>query len=539
MEEKYVFGIDLGTTYSCISYLDENGQVVVCPSIEGGTTTPSVVRLEDNGDAVVGEAAKNTAEIYADRTIQFVKARIGKDASFNYGPDLSLTTTPIAVSAEILKKLANDAGNYTNSTVKRVVITVPAYFGDPEKKATQAAGIEAGLDVLGIVEEPTAAALYYGVNKSQDEENIIVFDLGGGTFDVTAMECKGTSFKVITTEGDHDLGGKNCDSALIDLVKMKFEEETGWDEEYDSDIEQELVINAEKAKIMLTGAEKASVPVSIDRQHRAAIEITRTEFEQCTANLMDKAISLTQKVLDRVSERGIQIDKMLLVGGSTYMPQVKAALEKAFPGMELFINEPNSAVSKGATMYAYSRIIDITGTDGDPDTDGSADDHYADLPPEEAAEQKKQVVELFGRYETLQNTEAGITLGSISIKTVATKSLGLEVRYNGEPKVYNLIMKDTELPVTHTEVFPTSDDGAKLIDLNIYQVNNYEEFYDIDEDLKIGTAMLKIHTELPKGSPIEVTLSISLDGMIHVRGVDLTHHCEIEADIENDAVGQA
>lgn len=525
MEEKYVFGIDLGTTYSCISYLDENGQTVVCPSIEGSSTTPSVVRLEEGTDPIVGEAAKNTAVIYPDNTIQFVKARIGKDASFNYGPGLELTTTPIAVSAEILKKLAADASNYTNSEVKRVVITVPAYFGDPEKKATQQAGIDAGLDVLGIVEEPTAAALYYGVTKSESDENVIVFDLGGGTFDVTAMSISGNEYKVITTEGDHDLGGKNWDAALIELVKSKFEEETGWDEGYESDIEQELVINSEKAKVMLTGADTTSVPVNIDRQHKAAIKITRAEFDECTATLMERAIDLTRKVIERVDT---PIKKLLMVGGSTYMPQVKEALEKAFPDMELYINEPNSAVSKGAALYAYTLLCNpapaSTPAEG----------------PDEETEKEKQVErrQLIGQYEELHHTEIGGILEDTVLKTVATKSLGIRILYDGKPKVYNLIKKDTELPVSHTEVFPTADEGAKIIPLDVYQINDYVEYYDVDDDLKIGTAVLKIHTELPKGSPIEVTLSISIDGLIHVRGVDLTHQCEIEADIENDAIGQ-
>ena len=521
MEEKYVFGIDLGTTYSCISYFDENGQSVVCKNVEGHDTTPSVVRLEEGSDAVVGDAAKSTAGIYPENTIQFVKARIGRDASFNYGPGLAYTTTPVAVSAEILKKLARDASTYTNSEVKRVVITVPAYFGDPEKKATIQAGQEAGLEVLGIVEEPTAAAIHYGLSKSEVPENVIVFDLGGGTFDVTAMKIDGSKFTVLTTEGNHDLGGKNWDSALIDLVKEKFEETTGYDGEYETDVEQDLVIGCEQAKIVLTQAEKASVPVNIDRQYRAAIEVTRDEFEAVTANLLESAIELTRKVLDRLEE---PVSKILLVGGSTYMPQVRRAVEEAFPQLQVFINDPNQSVSKGAAIYAFTKYIQQV-----DDVQTEVDENPTD---QEAAKKVEQV-------QLPTYTAAAATLPSkaqsIVVTSVATKSLGIRILLDRQPKINNLILKDTVLPAKVTKVYGTAEANAREISLDIFQVNNFDEYYEVDEDLMIGNAVLKLNGDLPEGAPIEVTLEIADDGLIHVKGVDLTNNAVIEADIQNDA----
>ena len=514
MEEKYVFGIDLGTTYSCISYFDENGQAVVCQNIEGGSTTPSVVRMEPGSEPVVGITAKNTAVIYPENTIQFVKARIGKDASFNYGPDFSQTTTPVEVSSEILKKLARDASAYTNSEVKRVVITVPAYFGDPERKATRQAGFDAGLDVLSIIEEPTAAAVYYGFTKSENSETVVVFDLGGGTFDVTAMKINnGKEFVTITTEGDHDLGGKNWDNALIDLVKSKFEEQTGYDGEYDSDIEQDLLIACEQAKIILTSAEKASVTVNVDRQHKAAINVTREEFEDVTSNLLENAINLTKKVVDRITE---PVNKILLVGGSTYMPQVKAAIEREFPSFQIFINDPNESVSKGASIFAFSQYIaDVKENEA---KSGSSET----VPEVTLAGYKPEIIATLG--------------GEVpTIVTVATKSLGVGILLNGKPKINNLIMKDSALPVSVTNVYGTFEANAVNIPIKVYQVNNFEEYYDVDEDLVIGTAMLKLDGDLPAGSPIEVTLSISEDGLIHVKAVDKTKNAVIEANIENDA----
>ena len=252
---SYVFGIDLGTTYSCISYL-KDGHPVVCQSLEGENTTPSVVRMLPEEEApVVGRTAKDMAVIYPDYTIQFVKSKIGHVESFEYGAEgEKQTTTPVAVSAEILKKLAQDASAYTNTTVKDVVITVPAYFGNNEKDATREAGIQAGLNVIDIVEEPTAAAFYYGCEKSSEDEVICIFDLGGGTFDVTAMKMEAGAMTVLTTDGNHDLGGRNWDAELIAMVEEKFRDQTGYDEEFDSEILQDLQLKCEAAKRQLTNA---------------------------------------------------------------------------------------------------------------------------------------------------------------------------------------------------------------------------------------------------------------------------------------------
>ena len=518
MSEKYVFGIDLGTTYSCISYFDENKQCIPCPSMEGPTTTPSVVRLEPGAEPVVGQAAKNTAVIYPDYTIQFVKSRIGKDASFSYGPDFDLTTTPVAVSAEILKKLAKDAENHTNSDVKRVVITVPAYFGDPDRKATEQAGIDAGFDVLGIIEEPTAAAIYYGMNKAETAETVLVFDLGGGTFDITAMRINGNNFETITTEGDHDLGGKNWDNALIDLVKQKFEDQTGYSDGYDSDIEQDLLINCEQAKIVLSQAQKASVGVTISREYRAAIDVTREEFDEVTSTLLDRAVSLTRTVIERVNE---PVTKILMVGGSTYMPQVREAIEREFPQLEIYSNEPNHSVSKGAAIFAFNKYVN-------PDPEEREDkEKRTTSDGEKALDCEGVTIETYSNIVTLED--------EINIVTVANKSLGVRILFNGQPKINNLILKDTQLPVSVTATYATNTANSVRIPIRIFQANNFEEYYEVDDDLEIGTAVLELDGTLPQGAPIEVTLSISTDGLIHVKGLDVTNNIAVEANIENDA----
>ena len=231
-QETTTFGIDLGTTYSCISYL-KDGHPTVCLNLEGDRTTPSVVRMMiEDTVPVVGKTAKDTSVIYPDDTIQFVKSKIGKVESFEIGqPDARRTVTPEQVSSEILKKLASDAEKYTNMPVKDVVITVPAYFGYNEREATKRAGIEAGLNVISIVEEPTAAAFYYLCEQDDTDATVCVYDLGGGTFDVTAIKKEGTAITCLTTDGDHDLGGKNWDQELIEHVLLRFREETGLEDE--------------------------------------------------------------------------------------------------------------------------------------------------------------------------------------------------------------------------------------------------------------------------------------------------------------------
>ncbi|MDD5873928.1 MAG: Hsp70 family protein [Clostridia bacterium] len=352
-----IAGVDLGTTYSCIACMDDMGRPEVIWNRELTLTTPSVVRFKPGEAPVVGATAKETSFIYPEYTIEFVKSRIGREESFEYGPeDNRLTTTPADVSAEILKKVVSDAEEYSNSEIKDVVITVPTYFGIKEKEETKRAGEKAGLNVIGIVEEPTAAAFYYGIQKSSENETICIFDLGGATFDITAMKINNNDkvIEVLTTDGNHDLGGKNWDEALINLVKRKFEEETGCDGDYDDETEQDLIIKCEKIKVQLTSSDSAEICVrnGVYGDYKAVIKVTREEFDAATVTLLDNAIELTKAVFERTKYYGEDITKILLVGGSTYMPQVRERLEKEFADIAIEINEPDKAVAKGACLYS-------------------------------------------------------------------------------------------------------------------------------------------------------------------------------------------
>ena len=324
---KYVFGIDLGTTYSCIAYVDETGRATVVNNSEGTNTTPSVVNFASPSQVVVGQVAKENAVIDPDNTISLVKTLMGKtDFAISYnGEDKS----PEEVSAYILRKVAEDAAKMLDTEVRDVVITCPAYFGTAERTATKNAGIIAGLNVLEVISEPTAAALYYGCAREQEEKTILVFDLGGGTFDVTIMNISSEKIEVICSDGNHELGGKDWDEAVMRYLAEEFISQTGFDGEFDEYAQQDMRLKAEKAKQQLTSRDQ--VPVMLDAAGlRARINLTREKFDEITSALLGEAIEKTESAIDVAKEKGYNIDEILLVGGSTRMPQVTKAIVDRF-----------------------------------------------------------------------------------------------------------------------------------------------------------------------------------------------------------------
>lgn len=518
---SYVFGIDLGTTYSCISYL-KDGHPVVCQNLEGESTTPSVVRmLPEEETPVVGRTAKDMAVIYPDYTIQFVKSKIGHVESFEYGAeDDKHTTTPVAVSAEILKKLAQDASAYTNTTVKDVVITVPAYFGNNEKDATRQAGIDAGLNVIDIVEEPTAAAFYYGCEKSSENEIICIFDLGGGTFDVTAMKMEAGAMTVLTTDGNHDLGGRNWDAEMIAMVEEKFREQTGYEEEFDSEILQELQLKCETAKRQLTSAPKADIALKIDRKNSAVISITREEFDARTSFLLATAIDLTRAVFDRIEERGEKISKILLVGGSSFMPQVAEAIKAEF-NMTPEMNEPNEAVSKGACIYAAWKMIHTDVVEVTDDNPNASDDGPDDVTNKTELENGDTVIQLTSKDGSKREVTISLPSAAREMKiiTVATKSFGIKAYVNHIEKIVNLIKKDTILPFSTTQTFGTYEADMQNVSIELFQSESYEDHYDEEEGVKVGDSILEgLPAGLPADSPVDITFTLAENGLIEITG---------------------
>jgi molecular chaperone DnaK (HSP70) len=351
-----VYGIDLGTTNSCIAIIDEFGKAIVTPNMEGTNTTPSVVSYElGTNTPFVGDVAKEAMISEPKRTVSFIKREIGND---NYESKYEVPESPVEVSAHILRKLVDDANASQNKNNKAVVITCPAYFGTKEREQTKQAGEKAGLEVLSIINEPTAAAISYGV-KTTEDRTILVYDLGGGTFDVSIIQIKDKSIDVIATDGDHRLGGVDWDIILAKHIAK----EIGADIDFDStSIETEylqtknlLILNAEKAKKMLTSKENVTINIPYKSELKK-VDISRNLFDSLTSVLLDQTIDKVNEALDVAKSKGIEkIDDVFLVGGSTRMLQVKKRVDETL-NCDAKLLDPDMAVAKGAALFGYSLI---------------------------------------------------------------------------------------------------------------------------------------------------------------------------------------
>lgn len=520
---KYVFGIDLGTTYSCIAYVDETGRATVVNNSEGTNTTPSVVNFASPSQVVVGQVAKENAVIDPDNTISLVKTLMGKtDFAISYnGEDKS----PEEVSAYILRKVAEDAAKMLDTEVKDVVITCPAYFGTAERTATKNAGIIAGLNVLEVISEPTAAALYYGCAREQEEKTILVFDLGGGTFDVTIMNISSEKIEVICSDGNHELGGKDWDEAVMRYLAEEFISQTGFDGEFDEYAQQDMRLKAEKAKQQLTSRDQ--VPVMLDAAGlRARINLTREKFDEITSTLLGEAIEKTESAIDVAKEKGYNIDEILLVGGSTRMPQVTKAIVDRF-GMEPKILDPDEAVAKGAAIHAVNVYVNNQkslepGDVGETTVNvgGATKEINADDYKEELAVQP-EMMSIGGKTR--------------QVVVATTKSFAIEVLINGESKCCNMIIKNEPMPngsISVTKEFGTNVANQESAELVVYESDFMEETFDVDKDFVLGTATLELSENLPVGSPIQVTFTLSTEGILEVSGVDKTTGREVHATMQ-------
>ena len=525
---KYIFGIDLGTTYSCIAYVDETGRATVVNNQEGTNTTPSVVNFASSSQIVVGQVAKENAVIDPQNTVALVKTLMGKsNFAINYnGEDKS----PEEVSAYILRKLAEDASKLIDSEVKDVVITCPAYFGTAERTATKNAGEIAGLNVIEIISEPTAAALYYGCAKEQGEKTILVFDLGGGTFDVTVMRIGEGKIEVICSDGNHELGGKNWDDAVMQYLASEFCSETGFDGDFDEYAQQDLRLKAEKAKQQLSSREE--VPVMLDAAGlRARISISRITFDEITQTLLNESIQKTDAAIAVAKSKGYKIDEILLVGGSTRMTQITKAIVEKY-GIEPKILEPDEAVAKGAAIYAlgaYELKVE--------EWKEKVESGKVDITDETVKEEVEKYQE-----EAAVRTVAipGLRGQKMSeVVTVATtKSYALKVLVNGTEKCCNMIIKNVKMEngyVSVTKQFGTADDNQRTAELAVYESDFTSQYYEVDEDFILGTCSLELHGNLPAGAPIQVTFTLNKEGILQVTGRDMTTNKEIHATMQATA----
>ena len=532
---KRVYGIDLGTTYSCIAYVDEHGKATVVPNAEGQLTTPSVVYFESADNVVVGNTAKEVAVIHRDRVVSTIKRQMG-NPTYEFTVD-GKSYRPEEISAHILRKLVKDAAAVTGDEIKDVVITCPAYFGVTEKEATKQAGVIAGLNVLYVIPEPTAAAVAYGIEQTE-AQNIIVYDLGGGTFDVTLIKISTGEITVVATDGNVLLGGKDWDDDIVGYLAREFETQTGTPaQELIDDLEtyQELLNDAERIKIRLTGAKSVTHKVRY-QTGSAVVELTREKFDEITLPRLQRTVSLTEEMIQRAKERGIEkIDKLLLVGGATYMPQIIERISQ-FP-FEVKQFDPNQAVAKGAAVFGYRCALE-------------------DLVKINVAEQTGQAAETIDLATVSEEvkdsatrkvaTEEGRALPGLkkllgtAIRNVSSKSFGVVVvdAATEREEVSNLVVVDDPVPRDMTRQFSTLHDSQTEVELRVMQNKqrtDHAALSDCDPSEPIGTAVLTFARPLPKGSPIEITFRLAPDGTLSLHGRDVTTGKEIDAEFKTES----
>lgn len=520
-DKRYVFGIDLGTTYSCISYVDDTGRATVVNNGEGNNVTPSVVFFESPENVVVGDIAKENAVMEPDKTVAFVKTLIGKsDFAINYN---DRDYTPEEISALILKKLCNDAQDQLGTEVKDVVITCPAYFGTAERTATKNAGEIAGLNVIDIISEPTAAAIYYGCTKSEEAKTILVYDLGGGTFDVTVMRVEGSKITVVCSDGNHELGGKNWDDALMNYLMDEFKAETDYDGEFDLADLQDLRGKVEKTKMRLT--QKTESPIVVDCAGiRKNMTVTRDLFESLTDTLLRETIDKTNAAIEVAKQKGFEIDDIILVGGSTRMPQVTRILKDTY-GKDPKILEPDEAVSKGASIYALDRAVVENSESGEEVIDDVTAEQKEDI------EQRKKLA-IGGKGGATEDK-------NIEIVFATTKSYGIKAYINGELKCCNLIKKNEPMEGGKAESeqeFGTLEANQQTVELEIFEADNMDDFYEVDEDKKLGNATLELPGNQPAGSPIGVNFILMNNGTLTVTGTDKMTGKQIQVTLQVDGI---
>lgn len=459
-----VIGIDLGTTNSCVAVM-EGSEAVVIPNPEGNRTTPSVVAFSKTGERLIGQVAKRQAVTNPDRTVQSIKREMG--TNYKVGID-EKQYSPQEVSAMILAKLKSDAEAYLGQTVSQAVITVPAYFSDAQRQATKDAGKIAGLEVLRIINEPTAAALAYGLDKENDQK-ILVFDLGGGTFDVSLLEIGDGVFEVLATAGNNRLGGDDFDNKIVDYLVDTFKADQGVDLRSDKMAMQRLREAAEKSKIELSGVTTSNINLayitadSTGPKHMD-ITLTRAKFDELTHSLVEQTMEPVRRAMTDAGLTPNDIDKILLVGGSTRIPAVQDAVKKYF-GKDPFkgIN-PDECVAIGATIQAAVLTGDVKG---------------------------------------------------LLLLDVTPLSLGIETQGGVFTR---MIERNTTIPTKKSQIYSTAADGQTQVDVHVLQGEREMAAYN----KTLGNFILDGIAPAPRGVPqIEVTFDIDANGIVHVSAKDM------------------
>jgi molecular chaperone DnaK len=538
--QQGIYGIDLGTTYSVVSFIDETGKPAVSRNSDGQDTTPSVVYFESADNIVVGRVAKETAGVFPDQVVSLIKREMG-DREWRrefFGKEY----TPPSVSALILSALATDAETDTGRPVNEVVITVPAYFGLLEKDATRSAGEIAGLKVIGIVPEPVAAALHYGVSGSADGTTFLVYDLGGGTFDISLITMTDAAVEVLAVGGNHRLGGADWDEKLFDYLLDQLTQQWGDDSARDDEQElQELRNITEQVKKDLSKAESKKV-IRRYGGTAASVTVTRQQFEEMTAELLEETIRITRQTLDEAEQRhpGVrdQISELLLVGGSSRMPAVAERLRKEFR-WEPRLTDPDLAVAKGAALYAAGQTVrfiepdDVA--DGNPHTAGrGAGLGYSGPVTDEAVQ---QVAAQTGIDEEKVRALAGRTVVNVLPKAIGVKLLDTtrpnwEDDHDGASYIEHLIDAQTQLPVAPPRTLGANTVVANQpgVEIEIWEQAGASPSSELTGNHRVDDAGLIEGLEsfrLPAGSPVNIEIGVDAEGTVKLRATEPTSGKEL------------
>ncbi|MFW6240486.1 MAG: Hsp70 family protein, partial [Thermodesulfobacteriota bacterium] len=482
------------------------------PNAENQHVTPSVVFF-DGDNIVVGDVAKESAKLYPEDVVSFVKRSMGEPNFLFEHNEKHYRAEEI--SSYVLRKIVQDAEQSLGEEgITDVVITCPAYFGINEREATRRAGEIAGFNVRQIINEPTAAAIAYGTMESDRERVVLVYDLGGGTFDITMIDVKpGESIEVICTGGDHNLGGKDWDDRIVAHLVGEFQNQTGITEDIleDADTCQDLLLSAERAKKILTQREKTPILITHGGE-RVKVQLERKTFENLTQDLLERTVSLTHEMLGEAGKKGYgKFDEIILVGGSTRMPQVSRRVSQEF-GLQAKLFDPDEAVAKGAAIYGWKLYLQEELKAQVARKTGKTVEEI----------QEQDLADLLGEVEQLVADDTGYSVSDVhksrmTITNVTSKSFEV-IAHDSEDKeiIYNLILKNSGVPITATRSFGTAVANQNAAAIQIMENESNEVVADPEHAVTIGTAVLNLPTDLKENTPVEITFKLNEEGRLEI-----------------------